>query len=281
MDGKFDSVKQNKLAESFHELHHGNRTLVLPNAWDAASAKIFENAGFPAVATSSSAIAWSQGYSDGEYTPADTVIDVIQKIARVVNVPVTADVEAGYSDGDDEKFAEFIARVIEAGAVGVNLEDSVPSTGELQEPEYLRKQIDISRSVAKEKGVRLFINARVDGMLLKSGSESEKAKFCIERANLYKQAGADGIFVPFIQEMETVALLKKEIELPLNILMNKFLNVAKLKALKVERISVGGRPMMSLMHSLKGLAEAMKTTNDWSGLYVDDPTYEELNSYFK
>lgn len=281
MNDKFNLARQKKLADTFHSLHHTGETLILPNAWDAASAKTYEVAGFPAIATTSSGISWTCGYSDGEHIPPLLMLQFIKSITRVVDIPVTADIEGGYYKKDVDKYAQFIDGVLNSGAIGVNLEDSDPDSGTLYDINHLMEYIGVAREVAGERGVHLFINARVDAMVLNSVNRNEKIRICTERAAAYEEAGADGIFVPFVEDIAVIEELKKKIKAPLNVLMNASLKIADLRKLKVERVTVGGKPKMAALNTVKRIAEELKNNEDWQTLYADDPSYEELNSWFK
>ncbi len=280
MNIKFNPIRQNELAEKFHALHHKDEILVLPNAWDCASAKMFEEEGFQAIATTSSGISWSCGYKDGEHIPPDLMIEVINRIAHCVNVPVTADIEAGYYGNDINKFSKFISDVIEAGAVGINLEDGDSKTRILIDIDLQIKKIKIVKEIAKQKSVSLFLNARTDAIELAKGDLKTKIQACIKRAKLFEEAGADGIFIPFIKEIETVSELKKTINLPLNILINDLLNISELRKLKVNRVSTGGKPMLAVLNTLRVIAKELKNGNDWYSLFVKEPNYPEVNNWF-
>ncbi len=276
----FDSVRQNILAEKFHVLHHGPEMLVLPNAWDCASAKTYEEAGFKAIATTSSGISWSCGYQDGEHIPPSLMIEVISRITHSVNIPVTADIEAGYYGNDLENFSQFIGDVTEAGAVGINLEDADPKTKTLYDLKLQTEKIKRAKAIAKQKGVDLFVNARTDAIEHADGNIESRISACIERSHAFEEAGADGIFVPFIREIETVAEIKKGIRLPLNVLMSDTLSVAELRKLKVNRVSIGGKPMLASLHLLRKIADELYTGNDWSSLFVKSPDYRGVNGWF-
>ncbi|MCC7400255.1 MAG: isocitrate lyase/phosphoenolpyruvate mutase family protein [Chitinophagaceae bacterium] len=281
MANKFDPVIQNKLAEKFHSLHHAEEMLVLPNAWDSASARIFQESGFPAVATTSSGVSWSLGYKDGEHTPPELVIEVIGRMAGAISIPLTADIEAGYYGNDLDKFSKFIADVIEAGAVGINLEDADSHTKKLYDLDRQLAKIKAVKEVSRQKGVNLFLNARTDAIELAPGDLKEKAQACIERAKAFEDAGADGIFVPFVPDMETIAFLKKGIKLPLNVLMGNTLDVAELRKLKINRVSIGGKPMLATLEHLKKIAGELRSGNDWPSLFTKDLTYPQVNNWFK
>ena len=165
---------------------HGEGLLILPNAWDAGSARVIEHAGANAIATSSAAVAWAHGYPDGEAVPADVLIATIREIVRVVNVPVTADIEAGYAR-DAEETADFVGRVIEAGAVGINIEDGSDRT---------RSALCQDRARVRRASDALWINARVDVYLRKLAEGEAAYDETITRARRYAEAGASSIFVP-------------------------------------------------------------------------------------
>lgn len=280
MNQKFDADKQNKLALRFHQLHHNNGMLILPNVWDSASAKIFEKNGFPALATTSSGVSWACGYQDGEHIPPEVMIESIRKVTRVVGVPVTADIESGYYGTHTKQLSDFIIKVIEAGAVGVNLEDADPHSRTMVSVEQHVALIKLVKQTAQQKGVSLFINARTDAFERADGDVDNRIKVCIERAQFYEDAGADGIFIPFVVGMEAVARLKEGVNLPLNVLMNDSLNVPGLKKLKVNRVSVGGKPMIATLHTLQQIASELKGKDSWPSLFVKNPNYPEVNGWF-
>lgn len=281
MNNNFDPVKQNSLAEKFHALHHATEMLVLLNAWDCVSAKIIEKAGFPAIATTSSGISWSCGYQDGEHIPPELMLTVISRIAHTVDIPVTADIEGGYVKGHPDLFLQFIHRVIEAGAVGINLEDGNSQTGALNEMARQMEAIRIVKTIAEQIGVNLFVNARTDAMIWAKGDLKAKIQICVERAAAFEEAGADGIFIPFVKEIETVAALKEAIHLPLNILIDDSMDIAALRKLKVNRISTGSKPILATISVLKKVAVELKSGDNWERLFVKDATYGELNKWYE
>lgn len=280
MNNKIDLVRQNELAAKFHELHYSDEMLVLANAWDCASAKIFEVAGFKAVATTSSGISWSCGFKDGEHIPPDLMIEIISRIAGCVTIPVTADIEAGYYGDDLKKFSDFISDVIKAGAVGINLEDGDSKTRSLIDINFQIKKIKSVKEIANQNGVNLFLNARTDAIELAKGDLKTKIKICIERAKAFEEAGADGIFIPFVKEIKTVEELKKAIKLPLNILINDTVKIDELRKLKINRVSVGGKPMLASLSTLKVIADELLSGDNWNSLFVKDPNYLEVNKWF-
>lgn len=280
MSNKFDAARQNKLAEDFRALHHRDEMLVLVNAWDSASARMVQEAGLPAIATTSSGISWACGFKDGEHIPPDLMIEVVRQIASSVTIPVSADIEAGYYGNDLEQFSKFIEKLIEAGAVGINLEDSDSKTHTLVDVAKHVAKVKQAKKTGHDKGVNLFVNARTDAIELAPGDINQKIQACIERAKAYEEAGADGIFIPFVEGMDTIARLKAGVRLPLNILMNDTLDVAGLRRLKINRVSVGGKPMLATLNLVGKIAQELKSEDDWHSLYVKEPIYPTVNNWF-
>jgi 2-methylisocitrate lyase-like PEP mutase family enzyme len=214
--------------ETFRSLHAGPDLLVLANCWDAGTARLTARLGARAVATSSAAVAWSHGYRDGDQLPRELLLATTRSIARVVDVPLSVDCEGGYSD-DPAPVAETVAAVVDAGAVGVNLEDGSVAS-EL-----------LARKIARVKGrIDVFVNARIDVYLRALVPPAERVAETIRRATQYKDAGADGIFVPGVLDAGEIATLAKEIRLPLNVLARPGLPPgATLRELGVRRLSAG------------------------------------------
>ncbi|MCO6497258.1 MAG: isocitrate lyase/phosphoenolpyruvate mutase family protein [Chitinophagaceae bacterium] len=281
MTKEFNPGVQNELAKKFHALHHTDEMLVLPNAWDAISARMFQETGFQAIATTSSGVSWACGYQDGEKIPPEEMLAALKRITRVVSIPVSADIEAGYYADDHDKFYQFICDVIEAGIVGINLEDADSKAGGMRDQDKQLELIRLARKAGNDKGVNIYINARTDAYERAAGDLDARIQACIDRAKAFEGAGADGIFVPFTKEMETIAKLKQGISLPLNILISNTLDVAGLRKLKVNRVTVGGKPILATLHTLRKVAESLKAGDDWSPLFVPGPTYPEVNAWFK
>src|SRR5689334_13568292 len=181
-------------AIQFRNMHSGSPILILPNAWDAASARIIEQAGFPAIATTSSGVAASLGYPDGQYISRDMLIEVVQHITRVVACPVTADIEAGFGDTLEEVL-QTIEAIIEAGAVGINIEDSTKGQERrLVEISYQVELLKAIQELASSLNMPLVINARTDVFLLPSDDSAGRLEQAVQRGNAYLQAGADCFF---------------------------------------------------------------------------------------
>ncbi len=232
-----DALRQQ--AESLRALHHADRPLVLANAWDAGSARLFEEAGFPVVATTSAGVAYAWGLADGEHIKRRQMLDSVRRIAAAVSVPVTADVEAGYGVGAIA-VARTVRDVVAAGAVGLNLEDARGRSRRvlLAAPVHAER-VFAARAAGAELGVPVVINARTDVFHFGQPSPGRIAE-AIERGNTYLDAGADSVFVPFVRDRETIAELVRGIRGPVNILVvPDGPSVAELSALGVRRISVG------------------------------------------
>jgi 2-methylisocitrate lyase-like PEP mutase family enzyme len=256
-------------AAQFRQLHQGPAILVLPNAWDVATARIFEQAGFPALATTSAGIALSLGYPDGEQISRGEMLEVVARIARSVSIPVTADMEGGYGAGVAD--AEATARgVLAAGAIGLNFEDK--HGGALLDVESQAERIRAMRRVADGAGVHLVINARTDVYLLQVGAPETRFDETVRRANIYRDAGADCLFVPGWFEAETIAALAKSIRGPLNILaLSGMPPAAELERLGVARMSSGSGPMRAAMGYTRRLAEELKQHGTYKDLPVLAP----------
>jgi 2-methylisocitrate lyase-like PEP mutase family enzyme len=249
---------QTKLARDFLELHRVPKILVLPNAWDVASARIFEDAGFPAIGTSSAGVAFSLGYPDGEKISRAEMLAVVRRIAEAVDVPVTADVEAGFGSTPEE-VADTAREAIAAGAVGMNLEDGVEG-----KPEFLadvNRQKEIIRAVleaGEAAGIPFVLNARTDIFLYAIGPAETRLARAIERLNAYHAAGAPSLFAPGVKDKETIAQLARGLAGPLNILATVGTpQVTELQQLGVARVSVGSGPMRATLGFLGRMAREL------------------------
>ncbi|HBL25381.1 MAG TPA: 3-methyl-2-oxobutanoate hydroxymethyltransferase [Acidobacteria bacterium] len=256
---------QRDRAAHFRRLHT-KRPLVLPNAWDAASARVIELAGAEAIATTSAAVSWVFGRGDGQTLRRDEMIQVIRSITRVVEVPVTADVEGGYGEGSAEDVAETVRGVLDAGAVGINLEDSPGHGGELLlAPEIQAKRIRAARAAGDD----LVLNARTDVYLFQVGAPETRFAEAVRRANLYREAGADCVFVPGVLDAETIAALVRAIAGPVNIMAKPGSpTIAELGQLGVARVSLG--PALALA--------ALGTTQQAARELLEHGTYRALEN---
>lgn len=231
---------QKAKAEAFRAMHHAPEILVLCNTSDVAAARVVVEAGFPALATSSAGIAWLLGHPDGEIISRDDMLFMVGRIAAAVDVPVTADMEAGYGP-TPEDVAETVRATIAAGAVGINIEDSDPQAAghPLLDADLAVERIRAGRAAADAIGVPMVINARTDGFF--GGATAEVFVDAVRRAEAYLAAGADCIFVPFVRDEETIAALVADIDGPVNILAAApSPPIPKLEEIGVRRVSIGG-----------------------------------------
>jgi 2-methylisocitrate lyase-like PEP mutase family enzyme len=253
------SVQQAR-AEAFHQMHTG--MLVLVNAWDAASARLFEEAGSTAIATSSAGIAWSLGSSDSEQISLRELLEACARICRVVRVPVSVDIERGYGKTTSE-VAATVRALIELGVVGINIEDGItPGTNELAPPNILAEKISAIREVAEEAGLRLFINARTDTYLVPADDTHAGFEETVRRAQKYIAAGADGIFVPGLEKLEEMERMVRLLTRPLNIYAGYagLPPVSELQRAGVRRVSLGCGPLQAALALARRIAT--ETLND-------------------
>jgi 2-methylisocitrate lyase-like PEP mutase family enzyme len=268
---------QTDKAVQFRQLHRGPGALVLPNAWDVASARIFEDAGFPAIATTSAGIAFSLGYPDGQRISREEMMARIGRIARAVKVPVTADVEWGYGS-NAEDMARTTREVIEAGAVGLNLEDTTGRADQplLNLPQAIDK-IKAVREAAAALHVPLVVNARTDIYLLAGGNPDADYYEAVRRLIAFRDAGADCVFAPGFKDAETIGRLVKAVECPLNILaVPGTPSIAELEKLGVARVSVGSGFMRATLGLLRRAAGELKSAGTYEVL-SDAMAYVDVN----
>jgi 2-methylisocitrate lyase-like PEP mutase family enzyme len=243
---------QNESAAKFRALHAREQLLLLPNAWDAASARLAEDCGAAAIATSSAAVAWAHGYADGEAMPPDVQIQTVKEIVRVVRVPVSVDSEMGYSN-DPATVAAFVGKLIDAGAAGMNLEDGTSS------PDLLARKIDAIRKYAASRGADFFINARCDVYLKKLVGADTALDETLARGARYRDAGADGLFVPGLIDLGALSKIAGAIDLPLNILTitTDLPPVSDLKGAGIRRVSAGASMARAAWGAMRRAARQM------------------------
>lgn len=244
-------------AEALKALHTSDELLVLCNTPDVALARVVEEAGFPAVATSSAGVAWTLGYADGENISRDEMLDMVRRVAAAVKVPVTADMEMGYGE-TPEAVAETVRRTAEAGAVGLNIEDGTHSDPPLLPFDLSVERIAAGRAAADEIGVPVVINARTDGFY--PGASDDPFAESVKRGNAYLEAGADCVFVPFTRDAEVIGRLTKEIAGPVNVLAGAGApTLPEMKELGISRVSIGG------LLSLAAASLARRTAEELAG----------------
>lgn len=245
-------------AQAFRALHVAGRPLVLFNVWDAGSAKAVAASAVAAVATGSWSVAAAHGFEDGERMPLDLAIANLRRIAGAVELPVTIDLESGYG-ADAQAVGETVARVLAAGAVGCNLEDSFPDSGTLRPAAEQVERIEAARVAADQAAVPAFINARTDVFLQAPGEAHDEAlvTVALERARAYAAAGADGLFAPGLTSGRLIAQLVEGSPSPVNIMAGgRTSSLAELAGLGVARVSHGPEPYKQAMMALEAAARA-------------------------
>jgi 2-methylisocitrate lyase-like PEP mutase family enzyme len=269
--------EQIKKAEAFRAMHRGPKVLLLPNAWDVASARTLETTGIQAIATSSAGVAFSLGYSDGQRISRAEMMDAVARIARAMRVPVSADVEAGYGDRPEDAAATARA-VIEAGAVGMNLEDAKDDPEHpLIELPFQVERIAAVQETARAMGVPVVLNARTDIYLKQVGAPEGRYDAALERLAAFRDAGADCVFAPGLGDPETIGRLVRDLECPLNILAGPgFPPVPELEKLGVARVSLGSGVMRATLGLLRRLAAELQSSGTY-GAMEGAPSFSEVN----
>lgn len=260
------------LARTFTALHHDD-VLVLPNAWDVASARITEQCGARAVATTSAGVSWTNGRADGNVLGRDLMLTSTRAITAAVGVPVSVDIESGFA-ADDAGVVATIGSVLGAGAVGINIEDQVG--GQFRTVDEQATRIAAIRAAADDADVGLYVNARTDTYLMGTGDLDET----IERARGYLAAGASGIFVPGVADPALIATLVAAIDAPLNILVGPGSpSVPELARIGVRRVSAGSSIALAVYGHARRAATELLTTGTYAEL-AGDLGYGELNALF-
>jgi 2-methylisocitrate lyase-like PEP mutase family enzyme len=271
-----DLTKQKERANALRTLHRG-RILLLANVWDVASARIVEEAGFAAIATTSAGVAFSLGYPDGQRISREEMLARITRIQKAVKIPVTADVEAGYGNRPEDA-ARTAREVIEAGAVGMNLEDATDDPGQpLVELSLQLEKIRAVREAALKSGVLLVLNARTDVYLAEVGASETRYDNALKRLLAFRDAGADCVFIPGLKDSETIARLVRDLKCPVNILAGPGSpSVPQLEKLGVARVSLGSGPMRATLGLMKRIAEELMTSGTYSAM-EGAPSHAEIN----
>jgi 2-methylisocitrate lyase-like PEP mutase family enzyme len=246
-------MNQVEKAKRFAELHVAGMPLLLYNAWDAGSAKAILEAGAKAIATSSWSVAAAQGYGDGEAIPIGFAEQIVGRITATVDIPVTVDLEGGYSE-DDGELAANIARLLDLGVIGINFEDRIVKGSGLYSVDRQARRIAAIRKAAERNGVDLFINARTD-VFFEHGDDAVGE--VLDRAKAYAAAGASGFFVPGLVNDALIGRVAEAVTLPVNVMvMDGVPSNGRLSELGVARISYGPIPYVRAMIGLRQEATA-------------------------
>lgn len=263
-----DKEELRRKAEAFHQLHEGPRAFVLPCAWDIGSAVVFAEVGFPAIATTSAGVAFAQGYPDGERIGRDEMIAVAARVAAKVPLPVSVDLETGYG-ATPQEVAETVRRAIAAGLVGGNFEDSIWARGQpLRELSESVERIRAAREAADGEGIPFVINARTDPFLVPGHDPQAAFDDAVRRANAYREAGADCLFVPGRHDLETLTRLAEALDGPLNVL-GAFSGyeappMREMEQAGVRRVSIGGSLSLAVLAFAQRAAQEMVTAGTFS-----------------
>jgi 2-methylisocitrate lyase-like PEP mutase family enzyme len=273
-----DMTAQGRKAEELRKLHGGPRVLVLPNAWDVASARVLEELGYPAIATTSAGVAFALGYPDGQRLSRDEMLEVVARIVRAVRVPVTADMEAGYGITPKD-MAETAKAIVAAGAVGLNLEDVTGDTESSQVDTALQvEKIRAIREASAALGVSLVINARTDVYLMPIGPEVTRFAQTVERLRAYRAAGADCVFAPGVKERDLIQKLVKAVGAPMNILVTPGCPpIPELQKIGVARASIGSGVMRSTLGLVRRIGKELQAAGTYSELFDGAIPFAEIN----
>jgi 2-methylisocitrate lyase-like PEP mutase family enzyme len=268
---------QRAKANAFRAMHDRSRLLILPNAWDAMSARFIEEAGALAIATTSAGLAFSLGYPDGEYAPRDEVVRATARIARVINVPLSADIESGFG-ADAREVGETVRAIIDAGAVGINLEDS---TGDPAKPLYdldtAVARVRAAREAGEAAGVPLVINARTDVLIAAKGDREELLQEAFRRENAFRAAGADCLFPLGLNGNDEIARAVKSIDGPVNLIFRPGIpTTAEIAELGIARLSMGTSITLAALSVTRRIARELLTSGTYSAL-GEGVSYPEAN----
>jgi 2-methylisocitrate lyase-like PEP mutase family enzyme len=268
--------EQRNKAEVFRGKHRGGRILVLVNVWDAAGARILEESGAGAIATSSAGIAFAYGYPDGQRISRGEMLATVARIARAVKLPVTADVEGGYGERPEDA-AATAREVIATGAVGMNLEDARDDAKHpLAELSLQLESIAAVREAARTAGVQLVLNARTDTYLKQVGAAEGRYDEALRRLAAFRDAGADCVFAPGVRDAETIGRLVRDLQCPVNILAGPGSpSVMELEKLGVARVSVGSAAMRATLGLVRRMAEELRSTGTYRAM-EDAPTFADV-----
>lgn len=264
----------NEKTALFRKLHGPGEILVLPNAWDAGSARLIEETGAKAIATSSAAVSWAHGYADGETIPSETLLKAVREIARTIRVPLSVDAEAGL-DATPEMVADFVVKLVEAGASGINLEDGNSS------PELLATKIRAIKDTVKRKNGDIYINARADVYLRKLPAPEGPLEAMIARGKTYAAAGADGFFAPGVADIADIKAIVGAVDLPLNILVWPGLApISELKMAGVRRVSAGSATARAALGALKAVTKEMLEVGRYDAMFKSAEGLQNMNALF-
>jgi 2-methylisocitrate lyase-like PEP mutase family enzyme len=264
---------QQDRATEFRRLHMQDRPLLLANVWDASSARMMQSLGANTIATTSAGLAWALGYADGHALPVEQHVAAIERIVRVIDLPLTVDVENGYSD-DPTQVVEHVQKFLDVGVVGINIEDASDT------PDVLSRKIEAVKAMCAKRGGDLFVNARTD-VYLKQLAPGRELEETVHRARGYAAAGADGLFAPYVARASDIESLVREQALPLNVMACPGLPpLPELTRLGVRRVSAGSALAQKLWSSAKLAAATFLEQGSTASLFEGSTPFGEINPLF-
>lgn len=274
------AVDQRRKAQALLDLHSGSRILVLPNVWDPIGARVLVSKGYPAVATASAAISSSLGFADGEKITRRTMLEIVSRISRAVHVAVTADMESGYGESLNE-LEDTTNGLIDTGAVGMNIEDSLEEGGALRSVHDQAERIAKVRETAAARGLDLVINARIDAFVSDQFSDrEERVEEAVTRADAYARAGADCVYPMGPGDAETLKLLRSRITLPLNALATpNAVPLGTMAAIGINRVSFGPFIFRSCLRKFADIADALAESGSYECFSREMMTRSEASTY--
>ena len=273
---------QQKNTQQFLTLHKGDKLLVLPNIWNPITARILEAKGFPAVATASAAISSSLGYRDGEKIKLSTHLDIIERIVKSVNIPVSADIESGYAS-DIPELKESINQVIDTGVAGINIEDSIGKEGEIRDINEQCERIKNAREISMKKGLHLVINARIDCFLSKTRKPIfEVTQDVINRADAYIKAGADCVYPVGVLNLEIIKTVRKALSSPINILgSHRTIPLKTMQEIGINRVTFGPFLFRSALKKFVNIAEELGKMGEYECFSDDTYSFDDMLKFLR
>jgi 2-methylisocitrate lyase-like PEP mutase family enzyme len=272
--------KQQEKAKKFYDLHHTGNLLILPNIWDCLGANLLESLNYPAIATASASVAFTNGYDDGQQISFDSVLAILKKISDSVNIPVSADIESGFAN-DDAELKENIKRLLATGIVGINIEDTDKETNSILPSDVQCEKIKLVKKASEETGISLFINARADVYLRGKNFDTPESKFeeAMKRGRAYKAAGADCFYPIGMTRQEDIKTMVDQLQMPVNVITIPGIpELSALNEMGVARVSLGPSFLKIAIKAMKNLALKLQnfgglsdiTENEITSAYVKD-----------
>ncbi len=265
-------------AERFRQLHRMNKPLILPNCWDVASARMFEESGFQAVATSSAGLMVSLGYQDGEEIPVGELVGAVGRISKALRVPLSADLVGGFGESP-QAVAKTVTSILKAGAIGINIEDFVHAAKKLVPLEAQLSKLKALVKLRETVGVPFVINARTDAVRYAPGSQDRKMAEAIRRGVAFRDVGADCVYPMGLVDATSISRFVREVKFPTNVMVRKGLpSVKELQRLGVARISFGPSASYAALGLLKRASYEVIHEGTYSALTEGAITFDELNA---